>query len=494
MREFVESTERQVVSAAGDRVRLSFLAGRTQVDAALPLDVPVASLMRELVKLVRPRETVGSETPDGPSAADAKHSLWELRRADGRTPLPPDITLREAGVAEGDLLRLAAQRALSAPTLYDDVVDAAARLNKAGYPSWDATAARWMAFAGVHLASAVWVYFLLAHTLAPNRGTLVGLSVVAVLALVGVAALAHRSYGQSDIGAALGWAVLPITAAVLWVALSRLGCYGVSAGCAAMVVVCLALFRAIGAGRWGFLATGVLFSFTGVALVVHAVGVPTNVVGAGLAVVATFGCLAVPLLKAGSTQLNPPASRQRDDATPAKPSQQKREGEPEQIEAAAASGAESVWAHVRSAMLTRSGFYTGLAGSAALGACVVLLSPVHVQWSGLAFASACAVTLGLYAQRSVAAAERAALVIPTLALIVLTGVLAQQGNQPMSLAALIVLLAATVSSAAAGATSRADRAGRRSQTLLAYLTYLSTAALIPLALWVAGAYDRLGLG
>src|SRR5262245_29593050 len=203
-------------------------------------------MTRELVRLVRPRNTAGSESSDGPSPTDAKDSLWELRRADDKTALPPGITLREAGVTDGELLRLTAARALSAPTLYDDVVDAAARLNKAGYPSWDTSAARWMAIAGVHLASAVWVYFLVAHALAPNRGALVGLSVVAALALVGVATLAHRSYGQADIGAALGWAVLPITAAVLWVALSRLGGYGLSTGCAAMVVICVALYRAIG--------------------------------------------------------------------------------------------------------------------------------------------------------------------------------------------------------------------------------------------------------
>jgi hypothetical protein len=63
----------------------------------------------------------------------------------------------------------------------------------------------------------------------------------------------------------------------------------------------------------------------------------------------------------------------------------------------------------------------------------------------------------------------------------------------MPLAALVALLAATVSFAAIGIAHRASQPGTRWQTLLAYMAYLSTAALIPLALWVVGGYGRLGI-
>ena len=134
-----------------------------------------------------------------------------------------------------------------------------------------------------------------------------------------------------------------------------------------------------------------------------------------------------------------------------------------------------------------------LASCAWVGSLVVLLSRAHVQWPGLAFASATAATLGLYAQRSTAAVERAALVIPSVTLAALTCALAQWGRQPMPLIAFILLLVAIVTSSVIAARSRGDRLSRRSQKVLDYFTYLCTAAVIPLALWVVGAYQRLGI-
>jgi type VII secretion integral membrane protein EccD len=489
-----ETDKFRVISAAPQRVRLSFLGSRTQVDVSLPLDVPIARLAPELVKLARVRDAAQTDTTDDPFTKEAKHNIWVLSRRDGKTPLPPNITLREAGVAEGELLRLTAERALSAPTLYDDVVDAAARLNKAGYAGWDATAARWMTFAGVYLAAAVWVYFLVADAFAPNRTAMVGLSVGVALMLAGVAALAQRSYAQSDIGAALGWATLPIAAAVAWVALHGLGGYGLAAGCAAMVIVSAALFWAIGTGHWGYLAVGVTSGLSGLALVVHTAGVRADLVGTGLALVATLGCLAVPRLTVRFARADLLSGDPgRDDATSANRLTSPQAAEPKQIDTVTTPAVEGVWARVRSETLTRSALYTGLAVSAGLGVWAVLTPLGPVQWSGLAFALGCAATLGLYTQRPVTAVERAGLAIPAVTLSVLSCVLAQHGSQPMPLAAFGALLAATVVFAVIGASARPGRLPERLKTVLAYLTYLTTAALIPLALWVAGGYGRLGI-
>src|SRR5262249_8981432 len=142
---------------------------------------------------------------DDSSTGQARHNFWVLRRSDGGAPMQPDETLRTAGVVEGDLLGLTTQRALTPPALSDDVVDAAARLNKAGYAGWDATAARWMAFAGLYLAAAVWVYLVVDRAFSAHRGAFAGLSTVIAAVMVGVGALARRSYGDRGIGAALGW-------------------------------------------------------------------------------------------------------------------------------------------------------------------------------------------------------------------------------------------------------------------------------------------------
>ncbi|WP_309241826.1 type VII secretion integral membrane protein EccD [Mycobacterium sp. AZCC_0083] len=450
-------------------MRLSFLGKRTQVDLALPLDVPIASLVPQLIKVVGSREIAESGTVDDSFTKEARHAIWVLSRLDPDTPLPPDITLRDAGVVDGELLRLSAQRTLSAPTLYDDVVDAAARLNKAGFAGWDATAARWMTFAGVAMVSAAWAYFLLADAFTPNRATFVAVSVVVVLTLVGAAALAQRSYGQSDIGAALGWAVLPIVAATGWVALSGLGGRGLAVGCAAMVVVATALFRAIGTGHWGYLAAGVFFGLSGIAVVLRTAGVRADMVGAGLAVMATLGCLAVPCLPVRSAR-------------------------PKQVDPSSSpSAANDVWAGVRRATVTRSGVYAGLTVSAGLGTALVLHSSAQVQWSELAFASVCAATLGLYTLRPATAVERAALGVPAAVVGAASCAQAYDAVQPIRLAAFGALLVITVLFAVIGSSGWADPPPARVRTGLAYLSYLSTAAVIPLALWVSGAYGRLGV-
>jgi hypothetical protein len=63
----------------------------------------------------------------------------------------------------------------------------------------------------------------------------------------------------------------------------------------------------------------------------------------------------------------------------------------------------------------------------------------------------------------------------------------------MPLAAFIALLMAIVASTVIGARPPRKLASIRSQTALAYATYLGTATLIPVALWVSGVYARLGI-
>lgn len=464
-----ETQEKRVISPVPPQVRLSFLGSRTQVDVSLPLDVPIAGLTPDLVKLARVREAAEDNAVDEPFK-EANRNVWVLTRRGDTTPLPPDVTLREAGVAEGELLRLSAQPALSAPTLYDDVVDAAARLNKAGYPGWDGAAARWMTFAGVYGAAAVWVYFLLAPAFAANRAAMAGLSGVAALALAGVAAIAHRWQGRSDIGAALGWAAIPVAAAIAWAGLHAWGGYAQAAGCAAVAGFSAALFRGIGTGHWGYLTAGVVSVLAGLALVTHTAGIQADLVGVGLALIATLGCRAVPAPAALFARRAPRHSGKHTDHVNGLP-------------------VEDLWARVRSDDLTRAAFRAGLAVSAGLGALAVLTSRGPVQWPTLAFAMGCAATLGLYAREPVTAVERAALAVPAAALALVSCVLAQDGGQALRLVAFGLLVATTVAFAVAGTA----RLGGRLATAAAYSAYLTTAALIPLALWVVGAYARLGV-
>lgn len=492
-----ELVQVRVVPAAPEHVRLSVVSASTQLDVSLPLDAPVASVLPELVKLVRSRDGLAGAPPEESTAKDAKRNFWVLSTADDDQPLAPDSTLREAGVSNGSLLRLSAERALSAPTLYDDVVDAAARLNKAAYAGWDATAAGWMAFVGIHLCALALLYFLVGEAFAPHRAALVGVSVVVALALTGVGALVARSYGRPSAGATLGWAAIPVSAGIVWAVLSRFGGYGLAAGCATLVLVLYGLYRTVGTGRWGYLAAGAFFALGGIALVVHQVGVRADLVGAGLAVVSTLACLIVPWLIAPMGRFTPPGTRVQAEpeaslfenpfggAAAAIP--QADADEPAQQTPTA----EGVWDRVRTALLTRSALYAGFGAGAAVGASVVLAAAPVPHWSALVFALTCAAALGLYVRRPSSVLERASLAIPAVALTGYACWAAQDGSQPIPLVAFGVLLLAAVVAAVIGMTVHDGDAPARLVTTLTYLDYLASAALIPLALWVAGVYSRL---
>jgi hypothetical protein len=70
-------------------------------------------------------------------------------------------------------------------------------------------------------------------------------------------------------------------------------------------------------------------------------------------------------------------------------------------------------------------------------------------------------------------------------------VLTQSGAAPLRLAGVGVLVAMAVLAIFAGLAGR--HGGRWVSTAWAYLEYLVVAALVPLAFWPLGIYDRLGL-
>jgi type VII secretion integral membrane protein EccD len=482
------------MSAAPEHVRVSVVGGHTQLDVALPVEVPVAGLVPELVKLVRSRDVeVSTDTP----WAATRDAFWVLSRLDPLTPLQPNETLRAAGVLDGELLQLTDERALSAPTLYDDVVDAAARLNKAAYAGWNAAAARWMSFVGLAVASLVWVYFLVDVTVGAQRALVVGLAVVVTAAMVGVATLAHRSYGRTDIAAAAGWAAIPIGAAIVWALVRGFGDYGVAAGCAALLVCNAACYWAIGTGGWAYLASGVLFAGGGLAMLSHALGVSAQTVAVVLAVAGALACLTVARLTGRLARVEPSTGGSDPDPeavmfeTPFTPQPSATDSATKTPSSASMPTAEAVWARVRTAAVTGSALYAGLAVSVLCGVAALLRAEPHMHWAALAFAGVCATALGVQARVPGSAAERVALGVPAAAVVVAGCVSAQGGTAAMAWAGFGTLLAVAVVASVVGLRVAGGRRPHRWATTWAYLQYAASAALIPVALWAAGVYARL---
>ncbi|MEV0672993.1 type VII secretion integral membrane protein EccD [Mycobacterium sp. NPDC050441] len=472
-----ELREVHVVSAAPEAIRVSVVGGRTQLDVALPADVPVAAFLPELARLIKSRD---AERNDDLADRDERRTFWVLSRAGGTGVLEPDLTLRAAGVENGELLHLSARRALSPPTLYDDVVDAAARLNRASYAAWSATAAATMAFTGLWLCSAVWVVLLLAPALSAYRSVIMGAAALTIAALVVGGALVRRTLTRADIAAAVGPPVIAIGTAAGWVLAAPRGAIGLACGCAVLLGLTAICYRVIGAGHWSYVTAAVVLGFGTVAFASRALGAPVAVVATVVAVVAVFGCLAVPGLTA------------RLDQYPVSSADTSHTDDPFTTSAGQApSGtpmpsAEQVWARVHSAVLTRSGLLAGAAAVALIAA--TALMRVETGWAAFAFALICAAVLALHARRAATWPERVALAVPALGLVLITCVQAQSGVWLLQLTGVVVLAAVAVG----GVGRVAVRDSRRLRAAMVYLEYVAVAAVIPLALWPLGLYERLG--
>ncbi|MGV0742986.1 type VII secretion integral membrane protein EccD [Mycolicibacterium sp. XJ870] len=478
-----ELREVRVVSAAPETIRVSVVGGRTQLDVALPADVPVAAFLPELARLVKSRDTGrGDDAAD----RDERRTFWVLRRSDrAAAVLEPDRTLRAAGVENGELLHLSARRALSPPTLYDDVVDAAARLNRAAYAAWNATSAGMMAFAGLWLCCAVWVLFLLADELSPYRAMAVTGAVLTTAALVAGAAIARGLLDRADIAAATGPPVIVLSATLSWVLAAGYGVLGLAVGCAVLLGLIALYYRLIRAGHWAYVTAAVVLVFGVLAFSGRALGGRVDVVATVAATAAVLACLAVPVLTAGLDQFPSPTVRssaaRKDDPFSA------AEAEP----LSPMPSAEQVWARVHSAVLTRVGLLAGSGLVVLVGAAV--LARVDSGWPAFAFALACAAVLALRSRRASTWPERAALAVPGLALVLTTCMQAQSGVRPLQFAGVGVLAVLAAAAVLTGVFCTVSRRPDRVRTVASYLEYVAVAAVIPLALWPLGVYERLGL-
>ncbi|MHC9297388.1 type VII secretion integral membrane protein EccD [Mycobacterium sp. LTG2003] len=482
-----ELREAQGASASPERIRISVLGGRTQLDVALPADVPVAALLPELVRLIGSRDTRDGE---GGADREERRTFWVLTRVGDGTALAPDDTLRSVGIGNGELLRVASRPTLSPPTLHDDVVDAAARLNRAAYAPWNASAAGVMAIVGLWMCTAVWVYFLGADALSAHRGAVVGGALLTTVLTITSGALANRYLGRGDIATAAGWPAIALSAAIGWVLAARYGDWGLAAACVVLLVLTVAYHRLVGTGHWTYLTAAVVFGFGAITLLGRALGAPVQVLSVAAATVATLTCLSVPTLTARLGRFPTPTVRP-GVAHKDRPFDDRLAAVRDEADSGAAMpSAEDVWARVRSAALSRAGLLAGLATVVVVSA--VVLVRTEIGWPSFSFALVCAAVLAVRNRCGRIPAERAALAAPAVALALATCVQVQAGHGLLPLAGIGVLVALAVLAMVAGVVAADGVRPVWVSTATAYADYVLTAALIPLAFWALGIYDRLG--
>jgi type VII secretion integral membrane protein EccD len=483
LRTDLDTTGHEAVSPVPDLVRVAVVGPHRQIDLSLPLDVPIALLVPEVVRLFdgAPTPPAGESAPPPTGSQDRpKDVVWVLIGAESGDPLPPDGTLRGAGVARDDVVYLRSRRTLAAPTLYDDVVDAAARLNQSGHPGWEPAAARRVAYLGVSLAAAAWVYLVLVDASSPRRVALLGLTAFVTVTLLVVAAIFPRSGGAPRSGAALGWACLPIAAAGCWAGLSPYGSPALAGGALALVLLCVAGYRLVGAGVGGFAAAGTFFACGAITLALHAATISGFGAAVCLAVGATVATLAVPRLTA-----------RRSYARPARP-----ESTDGQVSTGTAPppGGEDVERRVALARSLRAGLYAGLAVGACFGGVVALWAEPMPSWPTLIFGVVCAAALGLPRPGARTGLVRAASSLPAVALVVAVAFAAVRGDEPMSVAGASTLLAGAIGFTALGCGSRSAPPHARWRALFALCSYVAFALVLPTALWAVEAHAGWGVG
>ncbi|MBY4128567.1 type VII secretion integral membrane protein EccD [Rhodococcus fascians] len=199
--------------------RVTVLARSTQVDMALPVDVPVSLLVPGIIDMlagVEPADRRGLHgvEPAEPSSrygdpgSAGMPVAWTLARI-GRPPLAPTATLAELSVRDGELLVLGvADRPVPVP-LFDDLMYSVARAGSDDVPHWTANTARTVGSvitaAMVLLACAVVLRAPISAG-AENVGDLVaGLAVITVSILFAIAGvILGRVYRQDAVAVLFG--------------------------------------------------------------------------------------------------------------------------------------------------------------------------------------------------------------------------------------------------------------------------------------------------
>ncbi|NUS57529.1 MAG: type VII secretion integral membrane protein EccD, partial [Streptomycetaceae bacterium] len=264
--------------------RVSVVGGNTQVDLALPAAVPIASYIGELTGLVESRNPDRGEDDDA-EATRLEH--WSLARLGG-SPFAPEQTLAALGVLDGDLLVLQKVSGSTVPALFDDVIDAVARLSADMFDSWGAAAARRTGLAVTAVAVGAAMALLVALKQQQGRVVLAGL----VAAGFGVVAFAAALYAARSRADAASTVVFGLCAALLpafgfAVALpDGLGSPHAMLACAVAAVLGVLVHRYTGVGAAAFSALVTLGLFgAGAAVARLASDAAGTKIGAGVVAV-----------------------------------------------------------------------------------------------------------------------------------------------------------------------------------------------------------------
>lgn len=486
-----ELTEVRTVSPVPEHLRVSVFGPRQQIDITLPADARVADVLPYLTRLIARHESAGV---DAATTADEPTARSLLRRAapDG-VVLPAAETLREAGVRQGDMLYLDSERTLVPPTLHDDVVDAAAQLNRAAYAAWGRQSAAAMTCLALYACVGVLVWMSSVDRFQSVRPVIVGIDVVAVLALLTAATVSQRMHGAQRVAAACSWAAVLLIGAALWSGFAGWAGWGPVVACTTLPLIAYGCYRLVGTGRWGLLAGSVFAALTAVVVTARAVTtLPQTVLGVLTSLGALALCGLVPRLTTGTGRARR-TGKPYDTKVPDAFDDPFRsdDGATRVTPVDTLPSAEEVVARGQRAAEIRAGLYAGAGATVILGAAMTLGAATGPRWPALVFVTLCAVVLALRVRSASSAAERSGVLAAAAVTALSATVSATTGSPAFAVTGLAALAAMVAAGAGVGVFADSWHAVRvRLKAALDALDYLCVAALIPAALAVVDGYAR----
>ncbi|WP_028479315.1 type VII secretion integral membrane protein EccD [Nocardia sp. CNY236] len=473
-----EESSRGVVRAP-DLARVTILAKHTQVDIAIPVDVPVALVIPSVVDMVAQHSRTNDFDNDGERLEPAE---WVLARI-GHPPFSNSLSLGEHNVRDGELLMLESASHTAPTPLFDDIMYNVAIADADHYRGWTPRTAR---LTGSVLAAVTMLVGCLGLLLSPAALPIgVGGSValgVAIL-LVVAATVLNRMYGDSATALVLGGCALPaaFSAGMLYVP-DHYGWAHILLASVMTGATAILAWRVTGVGFALFIGAATIATFaTPAALVGLLTDRPERAIGAAIAALGLVGLSLAPRVSMLLSKL--PLPPVPTPGTPIDPT----ENDPDDNRALPS--LEALRAKAERARMYLGGLVAATTLVTVAGA-LAAVDPTAdgPYWQGIALALVCAAVL-MFRSRTYAGAEQAVVLVAGGAAIVLI-MLVGAGftvDQPLAVfgGAMVMVIAALILGVVIPNQS-ATPPMRRGVELLEY-TFV--AAVLPLVFWVADLYS-----
>lgn len=467
------------VVRAPDMCRLTILAQNTQVDLAVPVDVPLSLLIPGIVDMIAAHRTTNAFDDRDEQLEPTE---WVLARV-GRPPLSSTLSLGENGIRDGELLMLESAAKTAPPPLFDDIMYSVAQADGEHYRRWTPELARTMGSVIAALATVAGCFGLLWGTSgdADVIGAVSALFFALVLLIAGT--VTSRVYGDVRSAMVLCGCALPLafTAGVAFVP-DDFGWAHVLLGTAIAGAAAIVALRVSGVGQLLFTAVAGIALFTAPAALVGLLTEhPARAIGAVVAAAALVALamgprismllakLPLPNVPAPGTSIDPMEDDPNEPAMPTFTALESR--------------AERAQLYLTGVILATT---IVTAGGALLA--TDFYSDGGIYWPGTALAIICGVVL-MFRGRTFAAAEQATTLIAGGAFILLALLVGASFVTEWPLAVFGAAIALAVAALVLGIIAPAQTASPPVRRAIELFEYACVAAVIPLVCWVANLYE-----